>query len=393
MKPKYKITLSLFILGLATLACGWLNSNPTQSPPEQPTSAILPTEETKDDTSILPHTLYFLSDIGTGGFQVWRLERDSITQNQVTTEAVPVTDFAVSPVDGRVAYVVNNQLYIINPDGGERTLLVDGGTVDEENPDYHFSRKINGLSWSPDGNYLAFGRNGINIYTFAEDASRLALPSNLETKEGVYPYPQALYVPLSWSPDGRFLLMDIGFYEGAALGVFDLTSGGMTRFGERIVCCQPAWTPDSNSVLVANPYAGFLDSGLWRYDAATGFVTELVSEDSSDGTLNFVGWPMQIPSGELQYFFTNIAGFPESGIGLTVVRAGNDGVSGRTLLRQETWDLYEVLWAPDGSLFVAIQPYYEDTSMPRDGTIILVDVLGEPVRPLVVNGYKLRWGP
>ena len=393
MRPKYKSLLILFTLGLATLACEWLNNNPTQPPPDKPTLELLETEEVQDDTSILPHALYFLSDIGTGGFQVWRLDRDSITQNQVTTEVVPVIDFTVSPVDGRVAYVVNNQLYVINPDGSERTLLVDGGAVDEEDPDYHFLRKINGLSWSPDGSILAFGQNGINFYNFAEVSSSLVLPSNLDPLEGIYPYPQALYVPLSWSPDGRFLLMDIGIYEGATLGVFDLTSSGVIRFGEHMVCCHPAWVPDSKSVLVANPYAGILNSGLWRYDAAAGSVTELVSEDSSDGTLNFVGWPMQMPGGELQYFFTNIAGFPESGIVLTLVRAGNDGVSERTLLRQETWDLYEVLWSLDGSLLVAVQSYYEDAPMPRDGTIILVDTLGSPVRPLVVNGYKLRWGP
>ncbi len=402
MKSIQRITLIVPLLALISLACQLTGNTANQPTPENPTTAPygtlespgkqVSTPETGGEDSILPHTLYYLSNTGTSGFQVLRLGRDGITQTQVTSEAIPVTDFAVSPIDGKVAYLVNNQLYVIHPDGSARTLLIDGGPIDEESPDYHFKTRINGLNWSPDGTTLAFGQNGINIYYFSDSTFENLLPNNLEPLEGVYPFPQALYTPLSWSPDGERLLVDIGFYEGATLGVFDPSSGNVNRLGDFMVCCHPYWSPDSSSVLVGSKEAGILNSGLWRYDAATGVPTELVSESSPNGTLNFVGWPMETPGGELQYFFTNITAFPESGLSLTLVRSGNDGVSARTPLRQERWTLYEVLWAPDGSLLAAVQPYFEVPSLPLDGTIILIDTLGEPVRPLV-NGYHMRWGP
>jgi dipeptidyl aminopeptidase/acylaminoacyl peptidase len=352
------------------------------------------TPENLAEDHILPHSLYFLSDMGSGGFQVWRLEKDSITQTQVTTETVQVIDFDVSPVDGRVAYVVNNQIFLINLDGSGRTLLVDGGPVDEEDNDYHFTRKISELRWSPDGAFLAFGRNGINFYNFVDGTSAQILPNNLVPIEGIYPYPQALYTPHTWSPDGLRLLVEIVFYEGSTLGVLDATSGEVVRFDAFIACCFPYWSLDSRSVFVGSHLIGIIPSGLWRYDALTGEEVDLVPNTSSDDTLNFVGWPMETPNGELQYFFTNTAAFPEGTPRLTLVRTAGDGISGRMQIRQESWDPYEALWSPDGSLVIVVEPYVEDAEPPRDGTIILIDtVLGEPVRPLVVNGYQLRWGP
>jgi len=288
MKSLHRITLIVPLLALISLACQLTGNTANQPTLENPTTDAYGTlespgkqvftPETGAEDSILPHTLYYLSNTGTSGFQVLRLGRDGITQTQVTSEAVPVTDFAVSPIDGKVAYIVNNQLFVIHPDGSARTLLVDGGPIDKESPDYHFKTRINGLSWSPDGTTLAFGQNGINIYYFSNSTYENLLPNNLEPLEGVYPFPQALYIPLSWSPDGERLLVDIGFYEGATLGVFDPSSRNVVRLGDFMVCCHPYWSPDSSSVLVGSKEAGILNSGLWRYDAATGVPTELVSE-------------------------------------------------------------------------------------------------------------------
>jgi hypothetical protein len=399
MKFQHKIIVLVLVIGMAALACG-LVEDITGGPDVIPSDTIPApaTEEpilgTAEGDHILPNSLYFLSDVGAGSFQVWRLERDSITQTQVTSEAVSVTDFDVSPADGRVAYLVNNQIFMVAPNGSGRTLLVDGGPVDETDSDYHFTRKITGLRWSPNGGYLAFGQNGINLYNPADSAVTKVLPNNLEPIEGIYPYPQALYTPHTWSPDGARLLVEIGFYEGSTLGVLEIISRSVVRFGEYIVCCYPYWSWDSRSVLIGSPYKGIIPAGLWRYDAITGEETELISHTSPDNTLNFVGWPMELPNGDLQYFFMNTAAVPPETPRLTLVRSVGDGISGRTQIRQEDWDLQEALWAPDGSLVLVVEPYVQDTDPLQDGTIIFIDILlGEPIRPLVMNGYKLRWGP
>jgi dipeptidyl aminopeptidase/acylaminoacyl peptidase len=398
MKPYTRInliiTLFILLIGLIGLACSLTGGEqpPVDTPPPQETEEPGPKTGSEDD--ILPFSLYFLSDIGTGGFQIWRLEKDSITQTQVTTEAVSITDFDVSPVDGRVAYTVNNQIFLVNPDGSGRTLLVDGGQEDLEDPDYHFKRKISGVRWSPDGARLAFGRNGINYYDLAGGTTTQILPNNLEPIEGIYPYPQALYSPHTWSPDGSRLLVEIGFYEGSTLGVMDAASGAVAKFDAFIACCYPYWSPDSRSVLVGSHWIGIIPSGLWRYNALAGEKLELVPSTSPDQTMNFVGWPVELPDGSLQYFFTNTAAPPYETPSLTLVRSAGDGVSERVQIRQESWDPIEALWVPDGSLVVLVEPYAQEAESPLDGTIILIDArLDEPVRPLVVNGYQLRWGP
>lgn len=397
MKPSARITISIILVSLISLACSLTGTQ--SSTVESPPVDTLPPQETQTpppEADVLPFSLYFLSNMGDGGsYQVWRLEKDGVTQTQVTTEADSVTDFDVSPVDGRVAYIFNNQIFLVNPDGSGRTLLVDGGAVDEEDPDYQFTRRISAVRWSPDGARLAFGRNGINYYDVATGTTGLILPNNLEPLEGIYPYPQALYSPHTWSPDGSRLLVEIDFYEGSTLGVMDGATGGVAKFDGFIACCYPYWAPDSRSVLVGSHWIGITPAGLWRYNALTGEKLELIPSVSPDETLNFVGWPMERPDAILQYFFTNTAAPPTGTPPLTLVRSANDGVSERVQIRQESWEPHEALWAPDGSLVVLVEPYAQQAQPPLDGTIILIDALhdDEPVRPLVVNGYQLRWGP
>jgi hypothetical protein len=59
-----------------------------------------------------------------------------------------VNDYDISRIDGSVAYVANNQLLLINADGSNRRVLVDGGAVDPNNP---FISTISSPVFSPDG--------------------------------------------------------------------------------------------------------------------------------------------------------------------------------------------------------------------------------------------------
>ncbi len=376
---------------LATVVAATLEAadTPANAPAEEPVNA--PADD--DANAILPHTLYYLSDVGSGGFQVWRMERDSITQTQLTHEAVPVDEFAVAATDGRVAYIANNQLFLIGADGSGRTLLVDGGPIDIDSESYHYGQKISGLAWSPDGSVLAYGQGGINLYNFNSHDIRRVVENELEQVDDNFILPRALYFPHSWSPDNRYLLTEIGFYEGGSLGIFDPASGSLIQLGNGIVCCLPNWTSDSQAVLVGSPYVGMIISGLWHFNAVNGMMTELIASQNPDETFNLVGWPWQLPNGDLLYFYTNTIDFPEGDQPLTLVRSGADGNSGRAAVRPESWEIYEVLWAPDGSLAITIQPAPGENDWPRHGPVVLIDTAGGPPRPLVTNAYFLLWGP
>src|SRR5512134_191409 len=81
-------------------------------------------------SGLLPFSMYFLHTDSAGILQVYCLEKDGKTVSQVTFEPVEVTSYDPSPVDGSVAYVSNNQLLLINADGGNRRMLLDGGVRD-----------------------------------------------------------------------------------------------------------------------------------------------------------------------------------------------------------------------------------------------------------------------
>jgi len=352
------------------------------------------TSTATEQASLLPFPLYYLSDADGGeNFQVWRLERDGVTQRQSTAEAAPVASYDVSPLDGSVAYVVGNQLYFVGADEGERRLLVDGGP-EEATDQYYYERAIDAPRWSPDGRTLAYGRGGVNLYDMETGAVTKLLENRIEIVESGATFPEALYFPEAWSPDGAHLLVAIRYLESSGLGVMDVSSGELVVFGSGVVWgFRPRWVDEGSAVIIASPYLGLSASGLWRYDAASGAETALIPTTSDEGTLNFVGWANQTLDGGLVYFYTNTPTIPEGEVALSMVRSAADGVTDRTQLRPEAFQISDAIWAPDGSLAVVVQLPPGTLGWPLRGPVLLVPADGGPIRPLVTSGYDLRWGP
>lgn len=398
MKPAAKLGALAAILGLANLACSYIvgDQNVTYFDGEARVATMVAAtleSQSGGKTPILPGALYYQRRAGESGYQVFRLERDGLTETQVTAEGSVVDDYAVSLSDGSVAFIKSNRLYIINSDGSGRRMLVDGGIIDEDSDEYHYTKKISGLSWSPDGSILAYGQNGINLYDIRDGTTHSILKNVLQSDESGPVTPVALYSPNQWSPDSARLLISLSYLEGGTLAVVEPLTGNVTRLGNGVVCCYADWTADGSSIVVGSPHLGLLPSGLWRYDVETGAETILVSTISKDNTLNFASWPIELPNGELRYFYANTPEDTLDELPLTLVRSEKDGVTGRVQLRSENWSLYEALWAEDGSVVVAVEPYITDTTNRFESPIILIDATGGQIIPLVPAGYNLQWGP
>jgi len=336
----------------------------------------------------LPHSIYFL-DGPPGEAQVWRLERDGVTRTQLTREPAGVDAFAVSG-DGRLAFVTGNALFV--QDAQRTTLIADGNRSPATGDEAHFRNTVSTPVFSPDGRTLAYAHDGLHLYDLAAGTDQHAL-TNLGNLLGeLSVFEKENYAPGPWSPDGRRLLIIMGYYEGSTLAVMEPGAAQpYTRLRtDGPTCCLFSWA-DKRTVLAANPYFTTDLPGLWRYDALTGARTELIAGIGADGWLNYVGWPLQLPSGDLLFFHAHLERFsPDEGIPLVLTHSDADGADLRPL-RGEAIHVWDVLWTTDGSLAV-IQGRIGDGG-PQ---VLLVRPDSSPLLVLIEDAARVRglaWGP
>ena len=408
MKNRFRPLLVLLILTLSAFACTLPFATPQPSGDQVATvvaatlQALTPTASageapTSAPAGLLPHSLYFLNNDSTGVAQVYRLEVDGQTLRQITFEPSAVGTYDVSPVNGRVAYVANNQLLLIDANGADRRVLVDGGPVNENNP---FVSSVNEPAFSPDGGTIAYWYKGLNLYTVLTGVNNLVLENTVTDPISGAPVPGELYFPQNFSPDGTKLLITVAIpnSDGISAGIYYPATDSLVRLtgveGARICCGEQAWSPDGSALFDANASLGFLSTGLWRVDAASGNVTTLLPSEAGGGNYNFADEPYLEPDGQLYYFFATAPapdGFADNAP-LQMVRSAADGVTGRTVLRSETFEtLNEALWAPDASFVITAKA---PTDQVYAGGVIELYYI-EPARgmlSLVPFGQRLKWG-
>ena len=345
-------------------------------------------------SSLLPSSLYFLNNDSAGLKQVYRLEKDGKTVNQITFEPANVDGYDVSLVDASVAYVSNNQLLMVNADGGNRKMLVDGGVRDENNP---FLTNVNSPVWSPNGQTIAYGYKGLNFYSVSTGQSNLVIENKLRDIGNGFILPDELYWPDHYSSDGSKLLITLGYYEGASAAIYYPSGNALVRLngaeGALICCGEPTWTSDNSALYAANPSLGMFSPGLWKVDAATGQVTTLVTGDPGNGTFNFADEPYLAPDGQLYYFFANLPSGDYNRTPLQLVRAGPDGVTGRTPIRSETFNMMnEALWAPDASFVIVANAPIENVYQGGIAELYYTDGQKDVIS-LVSFAMDMKWGP
>jgi len=379
MKKETRFVFAFIALIAAMLACA------------NPISGIAPST-----VSLLPHSMYFLNNDGAGLAQVYRLEKDGKTVTQITFEPAKVEYYDVSWVDGSVVYVSNNQLLTARADGSNRSMIVDGGLRDENNP---FLTNISNPVFSPNGETIAFGFNGLNFYSIVSGQYNNVLENQIDTLDGGFIIPRELYWPEEYSADGSKLVITLGYYEGASAAIYYPNGNALVRVtgGENaLICCgDTEWTADGSAFYAASPTSGMFNAGLWRVDAATGNVTTLLLGGFDTNPANVASAPFLAPDGQLYFFYASLPNADEfiNRPPLQLVRSTPDGVTNRTVLRPETYEnMNEALWAPDASFVIAaIAPIPE---VYQGGAAQLVYTDGQKgIISLLPFVMEMKWGP
>jgi WD40 repeat protein len=339
---------------------------------------IVPTDEPKIVEPVdvvaeplLPAPLYFLSE-QSGSWQIWRIEMNGGFAHPITDLPAPVYDFDISPVDGRLAYVSGNDLYISEPDGSNPQMLVNGEDVDL-NLGFNGEKTLGRPLWSPDGRELAYSLNGVNVFTLETGVIRMLITNQVSEDDKFINWRS--YFPVYWSPDGNYIATQIGFYEGTGLTVLP-ANGGAPLVAELFYCCDITPAEDPGYFYIASAAYGYGDPGMWKVEWATGTVTRLTEEQLDFSNLIAYSHPMLL-DGEL-YFMMARERYT------ALARTTPTDLQNVEILVDTPYYAMDALWSPDASLLVV-------SGRRPDLPMQIWWTSGEQ-RTLEVSGSSLKWG-
>ena len=183
-----------------------------------------------------------------------------------------------SPDGTRLAIQSGDDIWLVDPDGGNRTRLTFSPGFDEY------------ATFSPDATKIAFDREGVTGHrVMVMNADGTGAHSISES------FPDASQP--TWSPDGSQIAFqahgDIWITSANGIGARLLVGGGVENL-------WPAWSPDGSTILFASDRNGNFD--IYAARVIDGVLTQLTTHPADDR------WPVWSPDGAKILFTSTRSG-------------------------------------------------------------------------------------
>jgi Tol biopolymer transport system component len=277
---------------------------------------------------------------------------------QLTSTGGRVFDFSVSLAGDEIAYSVMNEqqgidLWVVQRNGANPRKALDCGAGRCTNP-----------AWSADGRLLAYNLEAAGITPNSSPGAPRPRIFDLSTGENrpVFSDPQTIGSGISWSPDGNWLASYDGI--GSLIRVVNLKSGQQVTLSSNYGTTG-AWSPDSRYFLYANVVSGINNlpkTILYRADFQTGETGIFLGQASDDEVDYAYRLPAWSPTGSKIAIAMRVdPGKPAQQIWLI----SPDILSGPVIAREPNYgyDFYQ--WDPWGTRLVIQQVKLGTTYYPE----------------------------
>ncbi len=370
----------------------------TSEPTLQPTPTPIPlivVAPSQADT--LPAPVYYLYEDRNKTQQIWRLERDGLTNSQITNEPASVRDFDISPIDGSLAYVSGFDLFVARADGAERqSVLHDESPVDSANEDQRRAgARYHSPLWFPNGQQIALADYRGVIFVTLDGQTRRFQTNILPPPSRPAEMNVAYYRPGQFSPDGLRLLLHVGVWERDVLSIKDIDADDSTEplILKSQSSCNPIWSFDQSSVFCASVIPYTFVYSIEVIDTHTGEATSLLKAKTTRNESQGFYAPY-VSSNAGLFYISTIDDLYSSKFKFGVYHIDVHTESTPIEVRSEVdmiGSIGETLWDVSGQGLIIKAGYFDTTGLRQSG-ILWLPIDGSAAITLRLSGHNLRWG-